>query len=94
MLGGFAILVAWKLAMTPAADGVIPGYGAVAMMTLGLILLGHGFHLRRTNPRLGIVERTRLPGESARDWADRIRSEQGVVEPPVKSPSSERARSK
>lgn len=94
LLGGLIILIAYLLSVAPVTEGAMPGYVGLGMIAMGSILLLHGFRLGRTSPRLGIIERTRLPGESAKEWAGRMQSQQGMVKPPATPPSSERGRSK
>lgn len=78
--GGIIVLTAYLAAAFPASEASIPAFAGIAMVVLGPALIVYGFHLRRTNPRLGIIESSRRPGESAKDWAKRTKPGDGIVE--------------
>lgn len=64
---GYAIFAGWSTSRQAAQV-----FGALAMVSVGVILLADGAYLRRTNPALGLIDRSRRPGESAREWSERM----------------------
>ncbi len=81
IVGGVVLLTAYVLMpFAPTHTNVFLA-GFVAMLLLGILALSHGLYLRRTNPRGGIVDPTRWPGESDKAWRARMESQGHTVNP-------------
>lgn len=74
IVGGVVLLAAYMvMPFAPTHTNVFLA-GFVAMLLLGIFGLSHGLYIRRTNPRGGIVDPSRRPGESEKAWRARMES--------------------